>query len=121
MRIVFDGTSELLTEMIQGAALRHRILAGNIANVDTPGYQPKDASFSAALAEANRTSGAAQGPPRIQATEVSEPDGLARRDGNSVHLDRQMAKLAQNTLWHNSMLQMLSTRIALLKTAIKGS
>ena len=119
MQIFFDRTNQLLTDMLQGAALRHRILAGNVANVDTPGYQPQDVSFSAALSEA-RQAGGEQGM-RVQSSVVSEEDGPARRDGNSVHLDRQMAKLAQNTLWHNAMLQMLSTRIAMLKSSIKGS
>ncbi len=119
MRIVFDDTNQLLSEMVRGAALRHRILAGNLANVDTPGYEPRDVSFSAALDEARRSARA--GESTVQTSLVSEPDGPARRDGSTVHLDRQMAKLAQNTVWHNAMLQMLSTRIGMLKTAIKGN
>jgi flagellar basal-body rod protein FlgB len=121
MRIMFDDTNQLLSDMVRGAALRHRILAGNLANVDTPGYEPKDASFSATLTEARQAAKGGEGTLRVETSIVSEPDGPARQDGSTVHLDRQMAKLAQNTLWHNAMLQMLSTRIGMLKTAIKGS
>jgi flagellar basal-body rod protein FlgB len=120
MQIVFDETNRLLSEMVHGAGLRHRILSGNLANVDTPGYEPKDASFAAALTQARQVAGVG-GTVQLQTNVVSEPDGPAREDGNTVQLDRQMAKLAQNTLWHNSMLQMLSTRMAILKSAIKGS
>ena len=120
MRIVFDETNRLLNEMVNGAAMRHRILSGNLANVDTPGYEPKEASFTAALAQARQATGTA-GAVQVQTSVVSEPDGPAREDGNTVQLDRQMAKVAQNTLWHNSMLQMLATRMAMVRTAIKGS
>ncbi len=119
MRIVFDETNRLLGEMVRGAATRHHILSGNLANVDTPGYEPKDISFTAVLDRARQAAGA--GAVQVQTSVVSEPDGPAREDGNTVQLDRQMAKLAQNTLWHNSMLQMLSTRMALVRSAIKGS
>jgi flagellar basal body rod protein FlgB len=37
-----------------------------------------------------------------------------------VDLDRQMTKLAENTLWHNGLVQILITRMNTMKLAIKG-
>jgi flagellar basal body rod protein FlgB len=41
-------------------------------------------------------------------------------DGNDVDLDRQMVRLAQNALYHNSMVQILNQKFSALKRAISG-
>jgi flagellar basal-body rod protein FlgB len=120
MQILFDRTSQLLGQMIAGTALRHRVLAANLANAETPGYQAKDVAFSAVLDEAQRRGPAEIAPaPTIKATAVHDTETAARRDGNTVDLDRQMVKLAQNTQWHNAMVQILAGRLAGLKSAIR--
>jgi flagellar basal-body rod protein FlgB len=120
MQILFDRTSQLLGQMIQGTALRHRILAANLANAETPGYQAQEVTFSNVLDEAQRRGPADAAPaPTIKATAVNDVETAARRDGNTVDLDRQMVKLAQNTQWHNAMLQILAGRLATMKTAIR--
>jgi len=120
MPLVFDPTSRLLSQMIQGTGLRHRILAGNLANAETPGYQAQDVTFSAALDEANRPE-PADGPAglQVETTVGYDIEAPTRRDGSTVDLDRQMVKLAQNTQWHNAMLQMLAGRFAMMKSAIR--
>jgi flagellar basal-body rod protein FlgB len=121
MSLLIDPTSRLLTEMIQGTALRHRVLAGNLANVETPGYQAQDVSFSVALEEAGRAAaGDDGGPSRVQATVTTDAEAPIRRDGSTVDLDRQMVRLSQNTQWHNAMLQILASRFTQMKAAIKG-
>jgi flagellar basal-body rod protein FlgB len=116
MNPLFDPTSRLLADMIQGTALRHRVLATNLANVETPGYQAQEVSFAAALESEQGRTGVA---PPLRPSVVSDEGTTLRRDGNTVDLDRQMVKLAQNTGWHNAMLQMLSGRFAQLKMAIR--
>jgi flagellar basal-body rod protein FlgB len=120
MNLLFDPTSRLLGEMIQGTALRHRVLAANLANAETPDYQAQDVTFSAVLDDATRAGAAAN--PTVagaRATVAAEPDAPVRRDGSTVDLDRQMVKLAQNTGWHNAMLQILAGRFAMMRTAIR--
>lgn len=109
----FDATSQLLTEMIHATGLRHRVLAGNLANVETPGYQAQEVSFDVAL-DAARGGAAAVG------ARVEPEEGLpVRQDGNTVDLDRQMAKLVQNTGWHNAMLQILNSRLGVMRQAMR--
>jgi flagellar basal-body rod protein FlgB len=121
MNLLIDPTSRLLGEMIQGTALRHRVLAGNLANVETPGYQAQDVSFSVALEEAGRTTaGENNVPSRVQSTIATDAETPIRRDGSTVDLDRQMVRLSQNTQWHNAMLQILASRFTQMKAAIKG-
>lgn len=118
MGIVFDPTSQLLNDMIQATALRHRVLAANLANVETPGYQAQDVTFAQALGEARGSGGQMTAVPQVQASIGVDPNALARRDGNSVDLDQQMVKLTKNTTWHTAMIQLLASRFNVLKSAM---
>ena len=120
MQLLFDPTSRLLSQMIEGTGLRHRVLAANLANAETPGYQAQDVRFSAILEDARGggQAGEATGV-RMQPTVVQDAEAPVRRDGSTVDLDRQMVKLAQNTGWHNAMLQILAGRLAIMRSAIK--
>jgi len=114
MDILFDPTSRLLADMIQATGLRHRVLASNLANVETPEYQAQEVSFAVALDHAT-------GSRRVEVGVGGDPEAVPRRDGNSVDLDGQMVKLAQNTTWHLAMLQVLANRTAMMRAAIRGS
>ena len=119
MQLLFDETTRLLSEMIRAASLRHQVLSRNIANIDTPGYRPMDVRFgeelrlAADVGDADATI--------VRASVVADPvAGAGRYDGNAIDLDRQMAKMAENALWHNIMIQTLNSRMNLLRTAIRG-
>ena len=121
MALLFDPTSGLLSDMIRATAVRQRILASNLANVETPGYEAQEVTFDKALAEAReQPDGAPAALPEVRPVVRPDPDVAIRRDGNTVDLDRQMTKLAENTLWHNGLVQILVTRMNVMKLAIKG-
>lgn len=119
MSPLFDETSSLLSQMIGIASLRHQALSQNLANIDTPGYRPMDVSFSEELRLAS--DGVQPQPNVIKATMTAEPISARRYDGNSVDLDREMAKLAENALWHNALIQFMSSRLNLVRSAIRGA
>lgn len=118
MSILFDSTNGLLNEMIQATALRHRVLAANLANVETPGFQAQDVTFAHALEEARSPGKQGAGGPQVRASVGVDPDATARRDGNSLDLDQQMVKLTRNTTWHTAMIQMLTSRLTVVKAAM---
>ena len=49
---IFDSTHHTLERALDARLLRHNVLAGNLANVDTPGFTPRDVDFAAAMREA---------------------------------------------------------------------
>jgi flagellar basal-body rod protein FlgB len=140
IRGLFDGGSmPALERMIQFASLRHQSLAHNIANIDTPNFQPTDVpvdGFRAALARAIDSSRAATGGPfgRLEFRDTPEldftPTGLdaslhGRRqnilfhDRNNRSLEHLMKDLAENTMTHNTAMEMLKGKFELLQTAIR--
>lgn len=127
---LFDATVELLQRGAAFAVRRHAILAQNLANVETPGYRGQDLTFARELDLAQRAratpvafglggqAGAREA--GLDVRLVRAPDGLPRADGNDVDVDRQMVKIAENTLYHNAVVHLLLAKLNAMKTAISG-
>jgi flagellar basal-body rod protein FlgB len=92
---------------------RQKILASNIANVDTPNYKAKDVDFQEELKKASEIENNSY---RV----IEAPTTMPNRDGNTVNIEVEMAKLTETLLMYNSATQLLSTRLRILKDAIKG-
>lgn len=116
---------------------RTELLARNLANADTPGYQARDLDFRAALAA---SSGAAA-PGTLKATQAGhigaagdaglEPGSTSAflkyrtplapsLDGNTVDPQLEQAAFADNALRYQATLQFLSSKFRSLMTAITG-
>lgn len=110
---------DLLARLLDAAEVRHRTIAQNLANVNTPGYREMDVSFGDAFArelQRNNDAGAARIVPRL----VPGPGGLERPDGNNVDLDRELGSLNRNVLLFHAVNQMLLTRLNMMRSAIAG-
>lgn len=68
------------------AAMRHQVIAANVANADTPGYRAKDLPSFADLV---RREGAAARPRTLETL------GAASPNGNSVSLEDQMMRAGE--------------------------
>ena len=95
-------TAALGRQMTQAVA-RQAVAAGNLANLDTPGYRAKDVKFADVL-DGELSAGVITttdpghiGPPAGTARpEAAEASGLAaRRDGNNVQLDRELLNMTK--------------------------
>ena len=73
--------------------------AGNLANVDTPGYKAQEVTFDEALG--NKTAALAStkaghlGSVRGLGVKVQDINGPARRDGNTVQIDRELLTMGR--------------------------
>jgi flagellar basal-body rod protein FlgB len=123
---LFDKAIDRLTNGLEYTNRRHETLTRNVANLETPGYRALDVTFDDYLKPAVIALDAPQiaiGPGRPgdpTARVVYANDGRPRDDGNDVNLDRQMAKLAENTLFNHTLVQLLASRFATVKQAISG-
>ena len=133
---LFDSTTiPVLGEVMNFAQARHGVLAGNIANVNTPGYRTRDLSESAfqeqlkeALDESRQASTAAaseMSPGRWQSQPGDEIrkvraslDNILYHDDTNIDLEKQVAEITKNQLLHNFALTVLTDQFKLLETAI---
>src|SRR5262245_31463955 len=81
------------------AVARQVASAGNLANVDTPGYQTKEVSFDETLAKQVASTGVTNAKHIPLAggdgMRVTEPALEARRDGNNVQMDRELLAMGK--------------------------
>ena len=110
---VLDTTQLALTRAISGATLRNAVLANNIANAGTPGYQPSDVDFHSALAGA-----LGEGPASVAAVGFEPEQGPPLADGNGVDPEAESAKLAENGLELSALVQVAGARAQILRTAM---
>lgn len=68
---------ELLARLVDASSLRHRVIAQNVANVNTPGYHRRDVSFEGALARELPQSARTQ-LPDVKPVVVEQTDGATR-------------------------------------------
>jgi len=110
-----------LERVLDVSALRHQVIASNLANVDTPGYRTRDLRpFAGEIEQAM----AGDGPPFAEQafTPVAhEISGLLERpDGNNVSVERESLLLAQNQLRFQVAVQFLKAEFHRLSSAISG-
>ena len=89
---------------------RQKLVASNIANVDTPGYRAKDIDFQFEFLS------------QIQggSPNVVEAQGLAvKNDGNNVSMDREARLLAENALRFNLASSIMKSQLKLVNAAIQ--
>jgi flagellar basal-body rod protein FlgB len=113
---IFDPTQISLMRAISGATLRNTVLANNIANTDTPGFQPSEVDFHTTLSQA-----LAEGPEATEAVSFSPEQldvGALQADGNGVDGEAEAAKLAENGIELNALVQVANTRMQIMRTAL---
>jgi flagellar basal-body rod protein FlgB len=115
---IFDPTQLGLQAAIRGASMRQNALAQNVANANTPGYRRKDVDFHSALAEAM---GSGTNPDQVQFSVNEDPSAPMQADGNSVDMDTESAKLAENGMSYESLVSVEKTRLEILQSAMGAS
>jgi len=106
-------TTRALTAALDAGSLRHRVIATNIANVNTPGYTPQRVSFEALLGPSAVMGSVA---PELRASVEPAPAGQGLAAG--VQLDAEVAAMSENTLHQQVLLRALQRHLGLLATAV---
>ena len=126
-RLLNQGNAPLLEQMLRFTAARHRLIAENVVNVDTPDYRQRDLSlekFQATMrdrVETRREAGdAASGSFDDIAAEVETPTrGILFHDGNNRSMEQLMADQAKNAMMHNLAVELLRKQFQAMEMALK--
>jgi len=133
---VFDSTLSHLERALDVRLVRQNVLGANVANIDTPGFRPKDVDFTATMAAIDgsaRTEGGVSQPTVPSAGQVESqqtgiaakdlpivdvPAGGASFDGNTVDLDRTMVAMAENALQYAASARAAGKKLAILRYVV---
>lgn len=120
MAIKFDKALGLHAQALELRAERTRILAANLANESTPGYQARDIDFAASLQQAldGETDGLSLSSGRADA--LYRVPNHRSQDGNTVELGVEQAAFSQNASDFQTSLTFINMKLRGLKQAIEG-
>ncbi|HEX7057685.1 MAG TPA: flagellar basal body rod protein FlgB [Bacilli bacterium] len=133
MAIIDNSRFNLLERSLNAAALRQKVIANNIANVDTPNFKRSDVVFEDLLQKEIETSsahfvgkrtdprhfeigGGSEAMPEI----VTDQHSAMNNNLNNVDIDREMALMAENELRYNALIQQLNYELRQIRIAIDG-
>jgi flagellar basal-body rod protein FlgB len=107
---MLDNVGASIEQYMNLVSARQKLVASNIANADTPGYQTKDLDFENEL----KSQMAGTKP------NVIEVSGLKNKnDGNNVDMDREARLLAENALRFSVASNLAHSEISTIRTAIE--
>lgn len=113
MSLVPDAVGLVLHTTINGLALRQRLIADNIANVDTPGFRALSMDFESSLRSAIESGR----PPASVTASVAATETPVGANGNNVDLRKESIAAIQTQYQYQVMGRALSERHGLLSTA----
>lgn len=120
-------------------SMRQDLIAGNIANVDTPFYKPRDIDFESylakeiakedgrsdtlklTLAQTNQNHLAPDEMLQNQATLFFRDGHMARNDGNSVDLDVETSEMGKNSVMYQALIGALKKHKGIFTYALESS
>jgi flagellar basal-body rod protein FlgB len=129
---LFQSTTiPAMEQVVNFSEARHNVLAGNIANMDTPGYKARDLSvegFQSRLKQAiesqrDGTSSVSPGDPNYSpGTNIAEVSKDSRNilyhDEHNVGMEFQVTEMVKNQLQHNTALTIMNSQFRLLQAVI---
>lgn len=119
--LMADLTSAVIGKSLDACGVRHRIIADNIANVETPGFTRSEVTFESSLKQALETTTGDDAMEKVNELEPNvEADTLSpmRPDGNNVSIDKEMTDLTKNTLRYEALIQLMTLKGAQVRSAI---
>lgn len=127
---IYGQTLKMIGKALDVSSRRHNLIAGNIANMDTIGYKPKDLDFNRTL---NRAMGEKE-PDLMDKTHVKhlspydDENGFGMNGKNSedvdiyhldsVNIDTEMMNLTENNIKYRVTTEMLLRKMKILHYSI---
>ncbi len=112
---ISDTTTTALHRALDGLDQRQQAIASNMANLETPGYLSREVEFEDSLRAA-----IAAGDPHDMVVSTERSLAATRLNGNNVNIDVEILASSENLLRQKLVVQGLSSKYQLLRTAISG-
>lgn len=133
-----SASLEFQTQALALRSERQRLIASNIANADTPGYQAREIDFARTLQQMTGAGAAIGAPAMLKGTDgrhlATGGTSAAMRDSqllyaapsqtnldaNTVDMDRERASFADNAVKYEATLRFINGSVRTMLDAIKG-
>jgi flagellar basal-body rod protein FlgB len=126
-----DISPKVMKKSLDLMSSRQSVITSNVGNVDTPGFKASEIDFQGQLREALGSKGQLN----LQATndkhfapkssnissltaDPFEEEDAAKSNGNNVDVDKEMAKMAENQIFYNAVIQLMMKRGSTVRASI---
>ncbi len=122
-----DLRVNFLTESLKGLSKRNDLIAGNIANIETPGYKAKDIDFESTLKRhlTENSNGVSEVQPlnsSFNKFTIRNKVGLHEDiNGNNVDIDKEMVAMTENKMKYDLVIEALKAEFKLLSIVVESS
>jgi len=131
---VNDKTLKALTTALNFREMRQELISSNVANANTPGFKAKKMDFEQALARALDVDGQMRmntaddrhhnvgngGFNNLEPEIYDDPNGVVSENGNTVDVEAEMSRMAENKLMYDTLVQLINKKMGLMKYAINS-
>jgi flagellar basal-body rod protein FlgB len=117
--LFYSKSNVILRKLLDYSSLNHKVIANNIANVETPGFTAKKVAFRDAFQDAVRSGDLS----RIRDIEPRIVDNLEnpyRMDMNNVDIEKEMLALEENRMRYELVGTLLKKRLAKWRSVFEG-
>lgn len=104
--------TQLLENSLDASSLRQQVIANNIANVNTAGYQAQSVTFESELRQAMEGEG-------HESARQVRPQVVAQAGRGNIH--NEMVSLAKNQIMYNALSSKISGMFAALKWVVENA
>ncbi|NTV44038.1 MAG: flagellar basal body rod protein FlgB [Syntrophobacteraceae bacterium] len=119
---VFDRTVGLMRDRLSLNSLNQRVISGNLANINTPGYAAKELSFEKALRDSLEEQVLHMVRSNGSHVSVDDPKSAMQApelvETGPVDLDGEMLKLSRNSVEYQYIVSLLNKKFTMMKQAI---
>lgn len=102
----------LIKAGLDATELRGRVIANNIANINTPNYKRKYVTFEETLDDSINKK------PKIEVK--TDKDSAMREDGNNIDLENEKVNQASTTLEYNALITLTNIKLGMTRNVITG-
>ena len=127
-------TMQALATALKYREMRQELISSNIANAETPDYKAKRLDFEEALGRALDVDGHLEmksGDDRhfdvgggsfnnTQPEVYDDPNGVVNESGNTVDREKEMAKMAENKVMYDALVQLMNKKLGLKKYIVNS-
>jgi flagellar basal-body rod protein FlgB len=131
---VNNKTLQALAAGMKLREMRQELISSNVANADTPGYKAKRMEFEQALARALDVDGQMGmkvedgkhfdvgngGFENLQPEVIEDPNGVVSENGNTVDREKEMARMAENKVMYDALVQLMNKKLGMMKYIISN-
>ena len=122
--IIFDRTVQHMQDRLSLNSLNQKVISGNMANMNTPGYSAKETSFDAALRESIEEEALQLVRSSSKHVDPGDAGSVMKSaelvETGPVDLDTEMVKLSKNSVEYQFIVTMLNKKFTMLRQAIEG-